>query len=709
MYESIDNFATLLAALALLLWAIAGYRAGRLVYRPTQGKLRSSARRNLALLSAGGLAIVGNLAVVGMLWSLGWVFARDRVIVQLPLLVIPAASVFILSVPRLWKMERIEISDPKRAMDSSYRAKASDPRFVIPVQATAIGALLSFYAVFWARPVPPFVGDILPLAALLVIATALLWLRQSRRQRSLSRVKGRVDFGIGLRVLRVVSILAVIALVGAGVFTYEARASQFPEKITNYPNVEYGGGPVEARGVVHASSDPDTSVAELTGPRTGTPDEQFTLTAEANHIRLGSGKITDAWTFNGQDPGPTLVAHEGDLVQVKLVNKLSKSVTLRLHGVTLHWHGYNVPNAEDGVAGITQDAVPPGHTYTYRFRAEQVGTFWYHSHQRSAEQVPRGLFGAFIVLPRAWPEGVRDITVMPHTWQTRNGKTFAFGVSDILRHEAVEPGTPVRLRLVNTDIQPVMFDLSGTPFEVAAIDGHDLNQPGALTHTRLELGAGGRYDLTFTMPDNPVLLSGVETAGDGSHTPETKPVGLLLSPDGTGTANPWVPTTGPLFDPARYGRPTSTPFGLTSRFDRQFTMTLGDGPGWYNGKFGLHSKIDGESFPNIPVLMVHRGDLVKITYINTSHNDHPMHLHGHHVLVLSRNGHPVAGSPWWVDTLNVAPGEMYEVAFRADNPGIWNFHCHNLGHAADGMVTRLVYEGVSTPYHIGPATGNKPA
>lgn len=73
--------------------------------------------------------------------------------------------------------------------------------------------------------------------------------------------------------------------------------------------------------------------------------------------------------------------------------------------------------------------------------------------------------------------------------------------------------------------------------------------------------------------------------------------------------------------------------------------------------------------------------------LNRSHNDHPMHLHGHHVLVLSRNGTPVSGSPGgpWADTVEVLPGEAVEVAFRADNPGIWGIwmdHCHNQRPAA---------------------------
>ena len=69
-------------------------------------------------------------------------------------------------------------------------------------------------------------------------------------------------------------------------------------------------------------------------------------------------------------------------------------------GVVLHWHGVEVPGAMDGTAGVTQDAVPPGGEFVYRFRADHAGTFWYHSHQVTHEQVERGLFGALVITPR---------------------------------------------------------------------------------------------------------------------------------------------------------------------------------------------------------------------------------------------------------------------------------------------------------------------
>jgi len=99
---------------------------------------------------------------------------------------------------------------------------------------------------------------------------------------------------------------------------------------------------------------------------------------------------------------------------------------------------------------------------------------------------------------------------------------------------------------------------------------------------------------------------------------------------------------------------------------------------------------------------------VRMLIENNSGDVHPMHLHGHHMVVLSRNGEGSTGSPWWVDSLDVADGDSYEVAFVADNPGIWMDHCHNLPHAAQGLVAHLMYEGVTEPYLVGGDTANQP-
>jgi FtsP/CotA-like multicopper oxidase with cupredoxin domain len=118
--------------------------------------------------------------------------------------------------------------------------------------------------------------------------------------------------------------------------------------------------------------------------------------------------------------------------------------------------------------------------------------------------------------------------------------------------------------------------------------------------------------------------------------------------------------------------------------------------------------INGHLFPDVPVFVVARGDLVRMRITNRSGQAHPMHLHGHHAVVLARNGVPATGSPWWVDSLDVRNGESYDIAFLADNPGIWMDHCHNLPHATQGLVAHLMYQGVTTPYLVGAGSGNQP-
>lgn len=201
--------------------------------------------------------------------------------------------------------------------------------------------------------------------------------------------------------------------------------------------------------------------------------------------------------------------------------------------------------------------------------------------------------------------------------------------------------------------------------------------------------------MTFTMPAHPVTLRLLDASA-----------ALVLSRDGGGTP----PTTpfGPVVDPARYGRPAASPFGPSPRFDRTFDLEIGRHLGFQDGHFGSHWTINGRVYPSMPMFVVRRGDLVRITIVNHTGADHPMHLHGHHFLVLSRDGRPLAGSPWWADTLNVGPDERYDVAFRAGNPGVWMLHCHDLRHAAAGLVMHLAYEGFDTPYRIGSASGNHP-
>ena len=182
--------------------------------------------------------------------------------------------------------------------------------------------------------------------------------------------------------------------------------------------------------------------------------------------------------------------------------------------------------------------------------------------------------------------------------------------------------------------------------------------------------AGGRYDLVFTAPAAPVGLF-----VDGRAVYSTGPVSAA-------TAG-W-----PVLDPLTYGASAPVPW---SRFDRTFTLVLDRGLDLHGLLPRYAHTVNGAADPDIPPQVVRLGDTVKFTIVNRSQVVHPWHLHGHHVLVLSRNGKPATGSPLWLDSFDVRPGDVWEVAFRADNPGMWANHCHNLAHADAGMTLHLMY------------------
>jgi FtsP/CotA-like multicopper oxidase with cupredoxin domain len=450
--------------------------------------------------------------------------------------------------------------------------------------------------------------------------------------------------------------------------------SRLPAKydVTDYGVVDRGGGPT----VAHHHF----SLAELKGP-SGKPDVRLTLTAEKASVRLASGRTVKAWTFNNRIPGPEIRVHQGELVEVTLVNQDIDD------GVSIHWHGLDVPNAEDGVAGVTQNAVHPGGRYVYRFRPEQVGTFWYHTHQDASQGVEKGLYGALVITQETPPQKEEDITLPVHTFSGH----IALGTNDGLERRAVHPGVPVRLRLINTDSNPARFRLSGMEPSVVAIDGASIAPAPVPPGEAIEIGGGGRYDLRFEMTDG---VAAAEVIGSRA--------GLVLSPDGQG--EPAAAPSRPVFDPG--ARAAAAPVRLGSKFDRTFELKITKKPGFLDGRPGRHWALNGKLYPRTPMFEVAKGDLVRINLVNDSGNVHPMHLHGHHFLVLTRNGKAV--SPWSTDTLEMLPHERYSVAFRANNPGLWMLHCHNLDHAANGLTMHLMYAGVTTPFRAGKSAHNDP-
>ena len=457
------------------------------------------------------------------------------------------------------------------------------------------------------------------------------------------------------------------------------RASLVPStySVMDMGYVDSGGGP-KSHGGHHGTH--TTSVKDLVEDPRRKADVVVELTARRGRIDLSAGYSVDGFTLNGRSPGPTITARVGQLVEVHVTNDNVPD------GIALHWHGIDVPNAEDGVAGVTQDAIGPGEEHTYRFVVDRVGSYWYHSHQVSHVQVVRGMLGALIVLP---PDGIdedHDVVAVAHTY--RGVRTLNAVRGDV--PVAAAPGETVRVRAINTDNGPMQAWTDGD-YRVAAIDGTEVNQPTVVSDRQVTVTAGGRIDIVVTAPAR-VQIGGATALLIGAKEDPPPP-------------KPPQPTR--HVDLLTYGAPTST--GLdASDPDREFTYSVDRKPGFVDGVPGMWWSINGHLFPDVPMFMVDEGDVVVMHIKNRSGEVHPMHLHGHHALVLSRDGRPSTGSPWWTDSLDVRSGEDYDIAFVADNPGIWMDHCHNLKHAADGLVAHLMYEGVSTPYVVGGDADNSP-
>ncbi|MBI5742702.1 MAG: copper oxidase [Candidatus Niyogibacteria bacterium] len=253
--------------------------------------------------------------------------------------------------------------------------------------------------------------------------------------------------------------------------------------------------------------------------------KEFRLTAEAVNWEYAKGKTVVAWGYNGEVPGPEIRVTEGDRVRIALTNKLPKATSI-------HWHGLDVGNDQDGVPTVTQKAIQPGETFAYEFTAKNAGTRFYHTHGSSAmmdeaEQMDMGLAGPFIVEPRGYANTKpdREYTLVLDEWDTTgmgqameqmmggsagmmgamnynvftiNGRSFP-GTESI----KVKKGERVRLRLINAGSSTIHpMHLHGHQFKVVAVDGNAVPPAAQLTRNTQPIHPGETYDIEF-VADNP--------------------------------------------------------------------------------------------------------------------------------------------------------------------------------------------------------------
>jgi len=270
------------------------------------------------------------------------------------------------------------------------------------------------------------------------------------------------------------------------------------------PQMGHSAEPVSAANVPPAT---DAQGGQLLPFREENGVKVFELTTQVVQWPILEGVTATAYTYNGTVPGPMIRVTEGDRVRVIVKNQLPEPTTV-------HWHGILVPNAMDGVPGVTQDPIEPGDTFTYEFTAAPAGTFMYHSHFESDTQVMLGLYAPFIIDPKTPPADPPDVDVMLmlSEWRIVGNQTFAampmtgmdanyftingkaFPNTETI---TVKKGQRVRLRLaaIGQSVHPM--HLHGLPFKVVATDGYPVPAAAQLTKDTLNVAPGERYDIEF--------------------------------------------------------------------------------------------------------------------------------------------------------------------------------------------------------------------
>jgi len=419
------------------------------------------------------------------------------------------------------------------------------------------------------------------------------------------------------------------------------------------------------------------------------------IVAEPTRLELLEGQPLEVWAYNGQVPGPTLRVRAGQTLRVTFRNHLPQPSTI-------HWHGVRVPNAMDGVPGVTQPPVPPGGSFLYEFAPPDPGTYWFHPHLRGSEQVERGLFGVLIVEEPEPPPFSRELLWVLDDWRLDEGGGIdpRFNTRTDLAHDgrwgdvvtvngrvrpavAVAAGERLRLRLVNVANGRVFApDFGALAPKVVAFDGLPVDHP--FSAVGLELAPGNRADLEVVVPadwegrrlvvadrftSRVRELAEVVVAGEAPTPPEVR-----LMP-----------------------QPASVPDGLT---DASRTLRLASRSGgpyeieWtIDGRAYRHEDEDHGSHGEHPVAAtLALGEWARLRFWNDSFRLHPMHLHGVFFRVVARDGRPVAEGHWR-DTVLLRRKETVDIALQPRDLGLWMMHCHILEHAESGMMSLFAVVG----------------
>ena len=415
---------------------------------------------------------------------------------------------------------------------------------------------------------------------------------------------------------------------------------------------------------------------------------EVTLVASEGEIELFPGIESKVWYFNGTVPGPEIRIQLGDTLRIRFVNNLPQESSI-------HFHGIRVPNAMDGVPGVTQPAIAPGEHFIYQFTPKDSGTYWFHPHANSSEQIERGLYGLLIVEDSNDAQYSQDRVLVIDDWRILNDHQIDphFVTPHDLAHDGrwgniitvnssldyrivVRPGERIRLRMLNSSNGRVYrLGFGELKAKIIAVDGMLVQK--VFDAQGFDLAPGNRIDVDVTIPvDLQTNIFAIEDMFTFQrHTLAYIVVKgeAVLTPQFAYPTNPQLPQ----WDTAAH-----YPVDIEYRLNIQQFSRIVEG----ERREGLEWTINDQAFPRYTQYNFEHNRFYKMRFVNASSRIHPMHIHGQFFKVISRNGEPV-NEPFFRDTVLIYSQERVEIAMVPLDRGIWAHHCHILEHADSGMMT----------------------
>ena len=416
----------------------------------------------------------------------------------------------------------------------------------------------------------------------------------------------------------------------------------------------------------------------------------YELIAAPHDIELVPGHVTPAWTFGGQAPGVELRCRQGDELRVRFINHLPEPTTI-------HWHGIRLPLEMDGVPYVSQAPVLPGEFFDYRFVTPDAGSYWYHPHESSAKQLGRGLVGPLIIEEREPTGFSHERTLCLKSWHVDEEGAFTqFSVPREAAREGTRgrlstingvslptlelpAGQVVRLRLINVDSTiTYRLNLSGGEARIYALDGNPI-KPRPLGK-EYWLGPGMRIDLALKVPavgseelslrNGPLRLATIKAVASNEPSAEWPP------------ALPPNPVAEPDLAKAE-----------TLRFNFEWAASLASPADEAAGRYkywqinGQAWDINDKTCADRPIAKLKKDGHYIFVLRNMAQYQHPIHLHGLIFKVLDSNRRKI--EPYYTDTFLLGKNETARIAFVADNPGVWMFHCHVIDHMETGLMAAI--------------------